>query len=55
VGGERGMPFGRGVVGVRWSEMAEVGDGRLSRKDPRVGGTFSVPKKLEDEVSSPLL
>lgn len=35
--------------------MVEVGDERLSRKDPRVGGTFSVPEKLDDEVSSPLL
>jgi hypothetical protein len=45
----------RGLVGVRWSEMAEVADGRLSRKDLRVGGTFSVSEKLNDEVSSPLL
>jgi len=44
VSGERGMPFGRGAggspFGRRW---LEVGDGRLSRKDSRAGGTFSVP------------
>jgi hypothetical protein len=39
------------LVGVRWSETAEVGDRRLSKKDPRVGGT----EKLDDEVSSLLL
>jgi hypothetical protein len=34
-----GMPLGKGgLVEVVWSEMAEVEDGRLSRKDPMVRG-----------------
>lgn len=39
-----GMPFGRGLVEVVWSGTAEVEDGRLSRKDPMVGGRSSTTK-----------
>lgn len=56
MGEERGaIPFGKGPVGVRWSETVDEGEGRFSRKVPSVGGTFSVPEKVRDPVLSPLL
>jgi hypothetical protein len=55
-GGERGaIPFGNGPVGVRWSDIVDDGEGRLSRKGPRVGGTFSVPEMVREGNPSPLL
>jgi hypothetical protein len=49
------MLFGKGPVGVCWSEMVDDGEGRLSRKDPSVGGTFSAPEKVRELDPSPLL